>query len=228
MTEVLSAERVAKTFDDGERSLNVLSSVDLSVAEGERIALLGRSGSGKSTLLHILAGLTDLDEGEVTVAGESMSSASPSTRARLRNQFMGFVYQFHHLLPEFSAIENVAMPLWIRGGSEAKTATATASEILDSVGLGDRQDHMPHQLSGGEKQRVAICRAMVTNPALVLGDEITGNLDTENADGVLNLIEEMRSSSNTAFVVVTHDSAVAKRMDRTFWLENGILRPHAD
>ncbi len=227
MTDVVLAKSVRKSYRDGERSLEILQDVSLSVAAGERVAILGRSGSGKSTLLHILAGLDDLDSGEVEIAGNSMSGANTTERARIRSTSMGFVYQFHHLLPEFTALENVAMPLWIRGGSTAADGVAKAENILRIVGLGDRLSHLPHKLSGGEKQRVAVARALVVEPAVVLGDELTGNLDSYNADGVLRLIESIGDSVQTAFLVVTHDPAVSKRMQRTLWLEEGVLRSSA-
>lgn len=227
MTDVIVAKSVKKSYVDGDTELQILKDVNLRVKEGEQLAILGRSGSGKSTLLHILAGLDDLDSGEVRVAGQSMNEASSSTRAKIRSESMGFVYQFHHLLPEFTTLENVAMPLWIRGGADRKTAEEKSVQLLESVGMSDRLKHMPHKLSGGEKQRVAVARALVVDPAVVLGDELTGNLDAFNAEGVLELLESMRDRVRTAFVVVTHDSSVAKRMERTLWLEQGILNDHA-
>lgn len=227
MTNVIAARGVRKSYRDGESELEILKDVNLVVEEGEQLAILGRSGSGKSTLLHILAGLDDLDSGEVLIAGESMNQAGPSMRAKIRSRSMGFVYQFHHLLPEFTALENVAMPLWIKGGAERKLAEERAMQLLERVGLSDRFNHMPHKLSGGERQRVAVARALVVDPAVVLGDELTGNLDSFNAEGVLQLLESMRDRIRTAFVVVTHDPAVARRMNRTLWLDQGILRDHA-
>ena len=227
MTDVIVARSVQKSYRDGETELQILKDVNLRVKEGEQLAILGRSGSGKSTLLHILAGLDDLDSGEVQVAGRSVHDANSSSRAKIRSETMGFVYQFHHLLPEFTALENVAMPLWIRGGSDRRTAEDRAVQLLEAVGLSDRLKHMPHKLSGGEKQRVAVARALVADPVVVLGDELTGNLDAFNAEGVLQLLESMRERVRTAFVVVTHDSSVAQRMERTLWLEDGVLRDHA-
>lgn len=227
MTEVIVASEVKKSYRDGENSLEILRGVNLLVHEGEQVAILGRSGSGKSTLLHILAGLDDLDSGDVCVAGTSISAANSKDRARIRGEFMGFIYQFHHLLPEFTAAENVAMPLWLRGDVSRREASRRAVELLSTVGLGGRLKHLPHKLSGGEKQRVAVARALIVEPAVVLGDELTGNLDSENAEGVLALIESLRRKAATAFVVVTHDSAVAKRMERVELLEDGVLRPHA-
>ena len=223
MSNVIETHSVAKAFRDGSRTLQILVDVNLAVQEAETVAILGRSGTGKSTLLHVLGGLLGLDRGKVFIAGESMSAASPAQRARIRNRSMGFVYQFHHLLPEFSALENVAMPLWLRGGDDAKTAKNKARELLTRMHLGDRAGFYPHKLSGGEKQRVAVARALITEPAVVLGDELTGNLDEENASNILALIQSMRASFRTAFVLVTHDKTVAQAMDRTLWLRNGML-----
>lgn len=227
MTEVIVARSVRKSYSDGETELQILKDVNLLVKQGEQLAILGRSGSGKSTLLHILAGLDDLDSGEVQIAGQSINAANSSKRAKIRSESMGFVYQFHHLLPEFTALENVAMPLWIRGGSERKTAEERAVQLLESVGLSKRLKHLPHKLSGGEKQRVAVARALVVDPAVVLGDELTGNLDSFNAEGVLELLKSLRERVRTAFVVVTHDPAVARRMERTLWLDEGVLHNDA-
>ena len=225
-TTVLSARRVCKSFHDGSRTLQILQQVELTVRSGEKVVILGRSGSGKSTLLHILGGLLRLDEGEVYISGKEMSGASVGEQGRIRNESMGFVYQFHHLLPEFTALENVAMPLWIRGGQDAKEAKTKALVLLEMMDLVDRAKHYPHQLSGGEKQRVAVARALVGGPAIVLGDEITGNLDLENAERVLLLIGSVRQELNTAFVLVTHDHVVANQMDRQLWLDRGTLNPH--
>ena len=223
MTEVLAAHGIHKSFDDGERRLEVLKGLELSVQQGERVAVLGRSGSGKSTLLHILAGLADADQGEIVVVGDRMDSASAAQRAQIRNVHMGFVYQFHHLLPEFSALENVALPLLIRDRRKNREAFLKAEMLLTSVGLEDRLSHLPHQLSGGEKQRVAVSRAMVSEPAVMLGDEVTANLDAENAESVLQLIDQLSAESTTAFLLVTHDLSVASRMDRVLLLENGAM-----
>lgn len=223
MTEVLSAREVCKSFHDGSRTLQILRKVDLMVLRGQQVAILGRSGSGKSTLLHILGGLLSLDEGDVVIDGKDMSRANVAQQSRIRNESMGFVYQFHHLLPEFTALENVAMPLWIRGGSAARGAKQKALTLLEMMALEDRAKHYPHQLSGGEKQRVAVARALVGSPAVVLGDEITGNLDVENAERVLQLIVSVQIELSTAFVLVTHDQAVARRMDRRFHLDRGEL-----
>jgi len=222
MSNVLSAQNLSKRFVDGERELGVLNGVDVEVKAGERVAIVGRSGSGKSTLLHILAGLTDPDVGEVRVAGQSMTNASGDVRAAIRNRHMGFVYQFHHLLPEFSALENVAMPLIISGRASSKSKTR-ATSLLAAVDLAERLAHRPHQLSGGERQRVAVARAMATEPDILLADEPTGNLDRENAIQVLRLMESMSEDTGTAFVVVTHDASVADKMSRSFVLEDGKL-----
>ena len=228
MTEVLTARKVSKSFHDGDRTLQILRSVNLKVNRGEQVAILGRSGSGKSTLLHILGGLLRLDDGEVFVAGKEMSRANVAFQGQIRNEFMGFVYQFHHLLPEFTALENIAMPLWIRGGSSSQNVKAKAYSLLELMDLEDRAKHYPHQLSGGEKQRVAVARALVGNPAVVLGDEITGNLDFENAERVLQLIVSIKRELSTAFVLVTHDQAVGRRMDRRLWLDRGKLQAYDD
>ena len=228
MTEVVTAREVSKSFHDGSRTLHILRNVNLTVNRGEQVAILGRSGSGKSTLLHILGGLLRLDEGKVLIAGKEMSHASVGEQGRIRNESMGFVYQFHHLLPEFTALENVAMPLWIRGGPGAQKAKTKALSLLEMMDLVDRKKHFPHQLSGGEKQRIAVARALVGSPAVVLGDEITGNLDFENAERVLQLIVSVQHELSTAFVLVTHDQAVAGRMDRRLWLDRGELHSRDD
>ncbi|GIS70388.1 MAG: lipoprotein-releasing system ATP-binding protein LolD [Gammaproteobacteria bacterium] len=222
MSNVLSAQNLSKLFVDGERELGVLNGADLEVKAGERVAIVGRSGSGKSTLLHILAGLTDPDVGEVRVAGQSMTNASSDVRAAIRNRHMGFVYQFHHLLPEFSALENVAMPLIVSGRALSESKQR-ATSLLAAVDLGERLGHRPHQLSGGERQRVAVARAMATEPDILLADEPTGNLDRENAIQVLRLMESMSEDTGTAFVVVTHDASVADKMSCSFVLEDGKL-----
>ena len=228
MTEVLSAREICKSFHDGSRTLQILRKVDLTVLRGEQVAILGRSGSGKSTLLHILGGLLSLDDGDVVIDGKEMSRANVAQQSRIRNESMGFVYQFHHLLPEFTALENVAMPLWIRGGAAARRAKQKALTLIEMVALEDRAKHYPHQLSGGEKQRVAVARALVGSPAVVLGDEITGNLDIENAERVLQLIVSVQVELSTAFVLVTHDQAVAHRMDRRFHLDRGELHSYEE
>lgn len=222
MSEALVAEGIRKTFVQGGRELAVLQRVDLAVAKGERLAIVGRSGSGKSTLLHLLAGLSEPDAGAVTVMGEGLTTASAGGRARLRNRFMGFVYQFHHLLPEFTALENVAMPLLV-GGSRFVEAAARAKQLLDAVELSPRATHRPHELSGGERQRVAVARALATSPAVVLADEPTGNLDRESAEGVWTAMVDLATSHGTAFVVVTHDEEIAAGAERALTLVDGTL-----
>jgi lipoprotein-releasing system ATP-binding protein len=218
----LECRGVVKSFRQGPTLLPVLRGVDLTVARGERIAVLGRSGSGKSTLLHILGGLADPDDGDIRIDGTSVGPLNPEARARLRNRRMGFVYQFHHLLPEFTAMENVAMPLMLGAHSVAE-ARERAVELLEAVGLAARLDHRPSQLSGGERQRVAIARALVADPAVVLADEPTGNLDQESADQVFTVMLDLAERRGTAFVVVTHDEDLAKRMQRRAYLTDGHL-----
>ena len=222
MSEALTAEGICKTFVQGGRELAVLQCVDLAVAKGERLAIVGRSGSGKSTLLHLLAGLSEPDAGTVTVMGEPLTTAGAGERARLRNRFMGFVYQFHHLLPEFTALENVAMPLLV-GGSRFAEAAARARQLLDAVELSPRATHRPHELSGGERQRVAVARALATSPAVVLADEPTGNLDRESAEGVWAAMVDLATRHGTAFVVVTHDEEIAAGAERALTLADGTL-----
>ncbi len=194
------------------------------MASGERVAVVGRSGSGKSTLLHLLAGLSDPDEGVVTVRGQQLTGASAAARARIRNANMGFVYQFHHLLPEFTAAENVAMPLLV-GGVAPAPALERAHALLSQVGVVERDAHRPHQLSGGERQRVAVARALAARPAVVLADEPTGSLDAANAEGVLEVMAGASATDNAALVVVTHDEAIASRMDHVVLLVEGVVRP---
>ncbi len=223
MTEVLRAVAISRSYRDGSRLLQILNDVHLSVAEGEQVAILGPSGSGKSTLLHVLAGLLSPDAGEVWVEDQMLTYANASKKARIRNQSMGFVYQFHHLLPEFSAVENVAMPLWISSKLSQREISQKSRHLLKLMGLDERLDHHPHQLSGGEKQRVAVARALIADPAVVLADEPTGNLDSENAEIVLEQLLALKREFNTAFVLVTHDQSTAKLMDRTLWLNDGNL-----
>jgi len=218
----LIARGVTKTFPQGDQRLIVLRGVELSVSPAEWVGVVGRSGAGKSTLLHILAGLTDPDEGSVEVMGEMLTGASPAQRARIRNTRMGFVYQLHHLLPEFSALENVAMPLLLGGGRFAQAADR-ARELLAEVGLAERFEHRPYQLSGGERQRVAVARALTTQPAIVLADEPTGNLDRESAEGVVAVMSDLVRTTGTSFIVVTHDADLAARGDKTFALLDGVL-----
>ena len=221
-TIVLQARDVAKTFSDNDLSVKVLRSVSLDVARGECLAIIGASGSGKSTLLHVLGGLDVPDAGQVSLLGQAYSSLSDDARNGVRNQHLGFVYQFHHLLPELSALDNVAMPLLIRRMKRAE-AQARARVILEKVGLADRLDNLPSQLSGGERQRVAIARALVTEPSCVLADEPTGNLDSDTAATVFALVRQLGRDLGIAFVLVSHDLDLAAQCDRVLKLEAGVL-----
>ncbi len=222
MTEVLHCQGLTKTFDSGPLRVDVLNGVNLNVAKNSRVAIVGASGSGKSTLMHILGGLDLPNSGVVQICGEDMSTLSDADRGRLRNRSIGFIYQFHHLLPEFSALENVAMPLLLRGDSIAE-AMHHANEILTKVGLAERVKHKPAELSGGERQRVAIARALVTKPQLILADEPTGNLDRKNANQVHKLMLELNEELGTAVILVTHDYSIAESMKNIYMLEDGVL-----
>ena len=222
MSEVLVGKGLTKTFDDGRQSLPVLQGIDLTINAGERVCVFGRSGSGKSTLLHVLAGLLDADAGEVWVGGTNLTECSSKERALLRNRSLGFVYQFHHLLPEFSALENVAMPLLIRGVS-TKEAKSKAAQLLREIELDERMDHLPKQLSGGERLRVAVARAVVGDPQVVLADEPTGSLDAESAKRVMALIHSISESLGTAFVIVSHDEGSGVYANRIVRLSEGHL-----
>lgn len=220
---IIQCRDLCKTFNDVSTNVEVLKSINLTIETGERVAIVGASGSGKSTLLHLLGGLDRPSSGTIHIAGQDLSKLNESKKSGFRNKMLGFVYQFHHLLPEFTAMENVAMPLLIRGlkTSEAKSQALT---MLAKVGLEHRVNHKPGELSGGERQRAAIARALVTNPRCVLADEPTGNLDTKTASTVYEMMLELNQSMNTSFLVVTHDESLAAKMDRVMRLEEGHLQ----
>lgn len=220
---VLECRSIVRRFREGDSTLEVLSGVDLLVRPAERLAIIGASGSGKTTLLQIMGGLDEPTSGAIEVNAQSMLGLDEAAKSALRNQYIGFIYQFHHLLPEFSAQENVAMPLLIRRENQA-VAMQQAADLLARVGLGERLDHKPGELSGGERQRAAVARALITRPKLVLADEPTGNLDAGNGGHVLQLMLELNQELQTSLVVVTHDHSIAAQMDRILVLEEGKLR----
>jgi lipoprotein-releasing system ATP-binding protein len=221
---VLEARGISKSFRQGSKRIDVLQDINLSIAAGQSLAIVGASGAGKSTLLHILGGLDQPDQGEVQVDGQSLWQQGEARRGEIRNQTMGFVYQFHHLLPEFTALENVAMPLLIRGTPVADARKA-AADLLTRVGLAERLNHKPGELSGGERQRAATARALVGRPRVLLGDEPTGNLDERTAQQVYGLLLELNRELGTSLLLVTHDMALASRMDRKLELRLGSLHP---
>ncbi len=221
MSEILVAKNINKIYDEGNIRTQVLTGLNLTVNAGERIAIVGTSGSGKSTLLHLLGGLDVPTSGEVWLHGKCLNNMNETERGEMRNKHLGFIYQFHHLLPEFTAIENVAMPLLLRKEVPIKEARQQAVDLLERVGLGHRLEHRPGELSGGERPRVAIARALVTKPSLVLADEPTGNLDYDNAQSIFALLAELQDTMKTALLMVTHDRSLAAMADRQMLLKNG-------
>lgn len=222
-SSVIHAEALAKTYSEGKLRTPVFDGLDIAVQAGETVAILGASGAGKSTLLHLLGGLDTPTAGEVYVAGQKMSALSDAARGQLRNRALGFVYQFHHLLPEFTALENAMLPV-VLGGAAVPDARTRAKALLEAVGLGHRLEHKPGELSGGERQRAAVARALVNRPACVLGDEPTGNLDEKTAATVFELMLELNRAERTSLVLVTHDRRLARRLDRVVELHDGRLR----
>jgi len=220
---VLQCQNLSRIFADGKSSLKVLAEINLEVKRGTQIAIMGRSGSGKSTLLQLLAGLDNPTTGHVVLNGKDLTKLSPDELARWRNKTLGFIYQMHHLLPEFSAVENIAMPLLI-SGVKLKSALMQAKELLAAVDLTERAEHRPAQLSGGERQRIAIARSIAMNPDCVLADEPTGNLDAENAELALQLMQKLNRERGTTFIIVTHDADLAARLDHTYHLQDGFLK----
>jgi lipoprotein-releasing system ATP-binding protein len=222
MSSVLSCSHLSRTFSEGEEALHILRDINLDISAGERVAIMGASGSGKSTLLHLLGGLDNPTAGEVFISGVPVAGLGSARLGRLRNSKLGFVYQFHHLLPEFTALENVAMPLLI-GGSDPVEAGKQAEQILEHVGLSSRLTHKPGELSGGERQRAAVARALVTHPQCILADEPTGNLDRKNAEQVFDLMLNLNQEHGASLLIVTHDASLAERMDRILYLQDGSL-----
>ncbi len=223
MPFALQARDLGKQYSDGINTVDVLSGIDMDIQAGERIAIIGASGSGKSTLLNCLGGIDELSRGSVTINGEDISQMSELARCRMRNHHLGFIYQFHHLLPEFTALENVAMPLLI-DGVDVQQATRSAEEALTEMGLAQRLTHKPGELSGGERQRAAIARALIHKPMCVLADEPTGNLDSKNAQQVIDIIATLNTTHNTSLIIVTHDMHIAEKMDRVLELVDGQFR----